>query len=239
VSIKGEKKLFDLLWSRKLEANPDQTIYAPGANLRVDKALASLQQGSRILDVGCGNGVFLLQAQRYFDEAYGVDIAAAAVSLARKNGVTADVVDLNSQDLPYQDNYFDCLVLLSTLQYFYDLDKVLNECHRVLSPSGTLLLSVPNMRALWRVVRILVQGSFPRVSLDKEGYDGGTLHYFAYSNLYELLTKNGFKVLWAHGIFCMPAFINHFPDRSFIGTIKREFFSAEVFVTAIKLSKME
>lgn len=231
---KNEKNLFDLLWKRKQGETSGQVIYTPGANLRVDKALSVLTVGGRVLDIGCGNGVFLSQAINHFDEAHGIDISETAVNLARKNGMTAEIVDLNTQILPYQDNYFDCLTILSTLQYFYDLEGVLKQCHRVLSSSGTLLISVPNMRALWRVARLLFWGSFPRVSLDVEGFDGGTLHYFAYANLHELLTKYGFKVSWAHGIFCVPAFINRLPDFGFIGAIKREFFSAETFVSAVK-----
>lgn len=217
-----------------MKENPGQASFTPGANLRVDKALNVLPKGRRILDIGCGSGAFLTQAQKRFREVYGVDISETAISLARENDIVADIVDLNSQDLPYPDEYFDCLTLLSTVQYFYDPDATLRECHRVLSPSGTILLSVPNIRAFWRLARLVILGYFPRVSLDEEGYDGGTLHYFAYANLKELLSRNGFNVLWAHGIFCVPTVLNRLPDQSIIGTIKREFFSAEIFIAAMK-----
>jgi SAM-dependent methyltransferase len=144
------------------------------------------------------------------------------------------VVDLNQDGLPFPDQYFEAVTILSTLQYFQDLYLVLGECQRVLSPSGILLLSVPNMRAFWRLGRLLLQGSFPRVSLDQEGYDGGTLHYFAFANLKQLLHETGFEVVWAHGIFCLPSFLEGFPDSSLLGKIKREFFSAEIFIMARK-----
>jgi SAM-dependent methyltransferase len=126
------------------------------------------------------------------------------------------------------------VTILSVLQYFQDLYQVLGECHRVLAPYGALVLSVPNMRAVWRVGKLLFLGTFPRVSLDKEGYDGGTLHYFAYSNLRQLLYETGFEVIWAHGIFCLPRFFERFPNKDILGKVKREFFSAEIFVMARK-----
>ena len=224
---------FNTIWQRKLERQ-STTGQSVSLNRRVEKASKVLKGGSRLLDIGCGNGELLLAVQKRYHEVYGIDIAEAALNSARKHEINVQAVDLNREDLPFPDQYFDTLTILSTLQYFQDLYFVLGECNRVLSPSGVLLLSVPNMRAFWRVGRLLLQGSFPRVSLDQEGYDGGTLHYFAYTNLKQLLYETGFEVLLAHGIFCLPRFLEGFPDGGPPGKIKREFFSAETFVMARK-----
>ena len=224
---------FNAIWQRKLEGQP--TTGPRGViNRRVEKASKVMPGGSRLLDLGCGNGELLLAVQKRYHEVYGIDIAEAALNSARKHGMNVQAVDLNREDLPFPDQYFDTLTILSTLQYFQDLYFVLGECHRVLSPSGVLLLSVPNMRSFWRIGKLLLRGSFPRVSLDQEGYDGGTLHYFAYANLKDLLYETGFEVLLAHGIFCLPRFLEGFPDGGPPGQIKREFFSAETFVMARK-----
>jgi methionine biosynthesis protein MetW len=225
---------FDRIWKRKLQKT-HSTSYAVGDNLRVDKTLSVLGSGRRVLDIGCGTGVLLFQLKERFDEIYGIDISREAVMVARKNGVQASVVDFNLQPLPYQDEFFDIVTILSTLQYFIDPEKTLSECNRVLAPKGRLMLSVPNIRAIWRIGKLLFQGSFPRVSMDAEGYDGGTLHYFAFTDLKELLHKNGFNVLQAHGIFCIPKIVARASNTGIIGWAKREFFSAEVFINAIKI----
>ena len=72
------------------------------------------------------------------------------------------------------------------------------------------------------------------MSLDEGNYDGGTLHYFALKNVVALLTLHGFEMASAKGIFCKPGFMSHFTDRGLLGRVKREFFSAEVFIKAVK-----
>lgn len=49
----------------------------------------------------------------------------------------------NAPQLP--DNVFDCIVLTQTLQFIYDFKDALKTCHRILSPGGTLLLTVPGI----------------------------------------------------------------------------------------------
>jgi methionine biosynthesis protein MetW len=228
-----DESRFDQIWKRKLRDNRS-AAYLPGENFRVDKALSVIGKGWRVLDIGCGTGILLAQLKKQSEEVHGIDISGEAVAVACQNGVHASVVDLNADLLPYEDGFFNAVTMLSTLQYFIDLDKTLRECNRVISPNGLLLLSVPNMRAYWRIGKLIFMGIFPKVSMDSEGYDGGTLHYFTFSDLKELLHKNGFVVLQAHGIFCLPQFVSRVSDVGFLGWVKREFFSAEVFISAIK-----
>lgn len=229
----ADRSNFESLWRQKLESGA-ATTYIPGANLRVDKALHVLGEGNRILDIGCGSGLLLGQLKSRFKELHGVDISREAVAVARRNGIHAVLRNLNSANLPFRAGYFDHITILSTLQYFYDMERILRECNRVLADTGTLLLSIPNMRAIWRVLRLLVLGSFPHASTDTLGYDGGTLHYFASSNLKDLLWRNGFQTVWASGVFCRPRSFEHLPDLGALGVLKREFFSAEIFVQAAK-----
>ena len=223
---------FSKIWKRRLQGAASE--YVVGANLRVDTAIRLVGQGRRLLDVGCGSGILLDQLRGRFAELYGVDVSPEAVEAARLRGIAAAVVNLNAERLPYPDLYFQAVTILSTLQYFFDPGLILQEVSRVLLPSALLLISVPNMRAFWRIGRLFLQGSFPRVSLDREGYDGGTLHYFAFTNLRQLLEANGFRVASSLGIFCLPHFLEGIGDRGPIGIIKREFFSAETFIVASK-----
>lgn len=229
-----DKVHFDKVWERKLNLDQQSFAYKPGANLRVDKALQIISPGHRLLDIGCGTGILAAQARGKFQEVYGVDIAEAAIEIAREHDVLASVVNLNAESLPYENTFFDAITILSAFQCMYDLDMILRECFRVLKPCGELLISVPNMRAVWRLFRLAVLGYFPRTSLDAVGYDGGALHYFCFRNLVELLERRGFETVDSYGIFCLPRFARHLPDRTIIGAVKREFFSAEILLKSLK-----
>lgn len=223
---------FAEVWRRKGSAGA--TDYRPGQNGRVDLALSLLSPGERLLDVACGAGLMAEQARGRFAEVHGIDIAETAVRLARERGVTASVVNLNTDPLPYADGFFDTVTLLSALQYVTDASAVLAECARVLRSGGHLLVAVPNLRAYWRLWRLGVLGVFPRTSLDEVGDDGGTLHYFTHETLVRMLRPHGFAPQSSHGLFCLPRFVDGLPDRGPLGRLKREFFSAEIMVSALK-----
>jgi|YNPBryulayer2012_1023412.scaffolds.fasta_scaffold05436_2 methionine biosynthesis protein MetW len=225
----GEKHYAEV-WGRK-----SITDYVPGSNLRVEAAANILHPGQRLLDVGCGDGILGMLVRNRFEEIYGVDISDKAIEVAQRRGIKAYKVNLNVEALPFEDNYFDSITCLATLQLIYDINTMLREFNRVLKPDGELVLTVPNMRAYWRIFKLVVLGYFPRTSLDPEGYDGGTLHYFCYRNLKDLLEKSGFKVMMRRGIFCLPRLIEKLPDRGWVGKLKAEFLSAEMLVRAVEV----
>jgi methionine biosynthesis protein MetW len=234
VSGKKDESHFDLIWQEKIKTGDSTSIYQAGDNLRIDETLKILEPGERFLDIGCGTGILAEQLKGRYQQLYGIDIASPAVEIAIRKGIQAAVLNLNESPLPFESGSIDTITMLSTLQYFYDLDFVCAEVCRVLKPSGVFILSVPNMRAFWRVVKIAIQGRFPKVSKDTFGYDGGTLHYFCYQDVLDLLKPYRLKEVWSKGIFCLPKFINHFEAGGLFGKLKMEFFSAEFLVKAVK-----
>jgi SAM-dependent methyltransferase len=225
---------FDLIWREKIKAGDSTSTYHAGDNLRIDETLKILPPGQCFLDIGCGAGILAEQVKGRYQELYGVDIARPAVEIAIQKGIQAALLNLNDSPLPFESGSIDTVTILSTLQYFSDLDSVCAEVSRVLKPSGVLVLSVPNMRAFWRIARLTWQGRFPKVSKDTFGYDGGTLHYFCYQDVVDLLKPYGLKGVWSKGIFCLPKFLNHVDPGGLFSKIKMEFFSAEFLIKAVK-----
>lgn len=229
-----DKAHFEKVWQSKQQHGQFTTAYRLGDNQRVDKTLQIIRSGQRFLDVGCGTGILALQVKAKFLEVYGVDIAEIPVQVACQQGIQASLVNLNAEPLPYADDFFDSLTILAALQLMYDPEAVIQEAFRVLKPNGELLISLPNMRTVWRVYKLAVLGRFPRTSLDTVGCDGGTLHYFCYHDIVKLLRHAGFVPTASYGIFCLPKFLRHLPDNGFLGSLKRDFFSAEILVRAMK-----
>lgn len=230
----NDEEHFASIWMGKLHRSEISQEYTPGANLRVDFCLKHLVPGEYHLDIGCGSGVLSACLKNRYLQVYGVDISEIAVNLAKEKQVQAIQRNLNYQTLPFEDQYFDAITVLSTLQYFYDIHFVLSEIRRVIKPGGILIMTIPNMRAFWRIGRLAILGSFPKVSKDQIGYDGGTIHYFCFRDIDHLLRTYGFSVCTSTGIYCIPAIMKKMPDFSILRIIKREFFSAEIALTATK-----
>jgi SAM-dependent methyltransferase len=101
----------------------------------------------RILDVGCGTGTMLSYLSRY-GRAQGIDADEEAVRFCLERGVR-NVQQVTSSILPFEDNIFELVTMLDVLEHIDDDAAMLRELHRVLRPSGMLLVSVPAYQFLW------------------------------------------------------------------------------------------
>ncbi|MEI6543270.1 MAG: 23S rRNA (guanine(745)-N(1))-methyltransferase [Methylococcales bacterium] len=103
----------------------------------------------RLLDLGCGEGYYSRQIERYCEQSHrllqhGNDIAKVAIAAAAKKQPSAQFVVASSSRLPYSDNYFDLV-----LRIFAPCDD--KEINRVLKPSSHLLTVTPGPRHLWQL----------------------------------------------------------------------------------------
>lgn len=117
-------------------------------SLRKFKVFKPLLQGMKfrnVLDAGCGDGRLAALVKDFSGaEAYGVDISKKGVAIARSFGIKAKVADI-SKKIPFEDNFFDLVICTETIEHVADPDTLLKEIYRVLSPTGTLLLTTPNL----------------------------------------------------------------------------------------------
>jgi ubiquinone/menaquinone biosynthesis C-methylase UbiE len=108
----------------------------------------SAYQGKQLLEVGCGVGIDLVRFARAGAIVTGVDLAEVAIDLARENfaqeGLAANVQTMNGETLQFEDSSFDVVYAHGVLQYTADAQKMINELHRVLRPSGEAILMVYN-----------------------------------------------------------------------------------------------
>ena len=93
-----------------------------------------LPENPKILDIGCGKGFFLydFKKMRPQTEIYGIDISKYAINNAKEE-VKDSIKFGNAISLPWEDNYFDLVVSITTLHnlYAFDLEKALKEMERV------------------------------------------------------------------------------------------------------------
>jgi 2-polyprenyl-3-methyl-5-hydroxy-6-metoxy-1,4-benzoquinol methylase len=98
----------------------------------------------RLLDVGCGQGIFLHRMQKSGWQVEGTDFDPGAADAARRRfGVEVRVGDLRS--LRYPAASFDAVTLNHVLEHLLDPLETLQECRRILKSSGILSVRTPNI----------------------------------------------------------------------------------------------
>lgn len=107
--------------------------------------LPRFQGFDRVLDIGCGNGEFLLLLQEAGHTAVGVDIDPAMVQQCREQGLTAYEADVLTW-LPSQAGQYDAIFSSNVIEHL-DAKTVLaivEQAYQALRPGGLLLMGTPN-----------------------------------------------------------------------------------------------
>ena len=143
-----------------------------------------------ILDAGCGSGYSteLILKEFHPEELVAFDIMPEQVALAKKRGLPATLFigDIKSTGLP--SNKYDATFVFGMLHHVSGWKSALREMHRVLKPSGWLLIEEPDKRAIDDAERYL------RIHHPKESR-------FGWSELTEELEEVGFSVLESRTIY--------------------------------------
>jgi methionine biosynthesis protein MetW len=159
---------------------------------------ALVPAGSRVLDLGCGDGAMLDYLQRERGcSGYGIEIADANVHACVKRGV--DVIQLNLDEglSMFDDATFDVVLQIDTLQHLRNTEKMLQETARV----GRIgILSFPNF-AHWPNRLRIASGRMPVTrALPYEWYDTPNIRVTTHADFEVLARKNGLDILESFGL---------------------------------------
>lgn len=191
------------------------------------QALAWLvPDASTVLDVGCGDGLFLRLLKQHGIQGSGVDISPVAVQACRESGLEAVVADFAAGELPPFSGRR--AVILDVLEHVYDPAPLLRAlADRV----EELIISVPNFSSLPARLQVL-RGRVPENNTPRKGH----VYWYTASVLTQVLGKAGWKIeAWA---------VNPpWGDRPYVGRIMRRLaalypglFSLSLLVKARKKS---
>jgi methionine biosynthesis protein MetW len=159
---------------------------------------ALVPKGSRVLDLGCGTGELLahLQAERGCT-GYGVELDDANLLDCVQRGVNALQLNLEDGLSIFEDQSFDVVLQLETLQHLRNTELMLRETARV----GRIgIVSFPNF-AHWPNRLQVMLGRMPvtRV-LPYEWYDTPNIRVGTYADFEVLARKNRLRILDSFGI---------------------------------------
>lgn len=106
--------------------------------------------GRKVLDIACGTGTWLVDLARRGASTSGIDISSRAVEQCRYRLPDADIREGVAEQLPFEDDSFDLVTCLGSLEHFLDQPRALHEMRRVARSDATLLILVPNAGFLTR-----------------------------------------------------------------------------------------
>lgn len=144
--------------------------------------------GKRLLDVACGDGPLLSKSAQREIESFGIDFSAVALRSATTQLPDSRFALSNGENIPYADNSFDYVTNIGSLEHYELLEQGCQEMARVLKPSGTAMILLPNMFGmLWNVQYVKHTGDVCD--------DGQPLQRYATPGAWHrLLEANGFVV---------------------------------------------
>ena len=154
--------------------------------------------GSRVLDLGCGNGELLDHLRRHRGcRGFGVEIADANIVECVKRDVKVLQLNLEEGLALFEDQSFDVVLQLDTLQHLRNTEKMLRETARV----GRIgVVSFPNF-AHWPNRFAVLRGRMPVTkTLPYQWYDTPNIRVGTFADFEVLARKNGLRVLESFGM---------------------------------------
>lgn len=163
--------------------------------LRADQALIAdwIRPGSRILDLGCGDGRLLAALQReHGASGYGVEIDPDNIVKCIANGVNVVHSNLDDGLSDFDDDSFDYVVMTQTIQAVRYPQRLLHEMLRI-GREG--IVTFPNM-GHWKCRLQLVFGKMPVTRhLSSTWYNTANIHICTIDDFEDLCVSENFEVL--------------------------------------------
>jgi SAM-dependent methyltransferase len=112
-----------------------------------DRRLALIREyapleGRRILDVGCGLGMYVKKMRAFSEEVYGVDVDPEKVAEASRTLPNIHLAP--AEKLPFSDGFFDMVLLHEVIEHVEDDRQAIREAHRVIKREGRIVIFAPN-----------------------------------------------------------------------------------------------
>ena len=155
-------------------------------------------RGSRVLDLGCGNGELLAHLrERRGCTGYGIELADEGVLACTRRGVNVIQLNLEEGLALFDDRSFDVVLQLDTLQHLRNTERMLRETARV----GRIgVVSFPNF-AHWPNRVSVALGRMPVTrTLPYEWYDTPNIRVGTHADFEVLARKNGLHILESFGL---------------------------------------
>jgi methionine biosynthesis protein MetW len=162
----------------------------PGARVDLLMIADMVEPGSRVLDVGCGDGALLkILAETRSVDARGIELSRDGVANCVTHGLAVIQGDADTDLVDYPDDSFDYVILSQTIQATRNPRRVLEQMLRI---GRRAIVSFPNF-GHWRVRRdLLLKGRMPVTeNLPDAWYETPNIHFCTIHDFYDLVKDIG------------------------------------------------
>lgn len=105
----------------------------------------------KILDIGAGSGHSLLPLKMAgWNNLWAIDIVDFNRGVFEKNKINFSKVDLESEAIPFEDNFFDVVLSFHVIEHIKNSDNYLGEINRVLKKGGIFIVVTPDWRKQYK-----------------------------------------------------------------------------------------
>lgn len=130
-----------------LASSQEYNVFTDEANNKIIhtlETLLALAPGARLLDLGCGSGIFtqLLKARGY--DCIGLDLSQKLLGLGKKATPSIPYIQADVEALPFATNSVDYVILSCLLHHLPNPERCAQEVSRVLKPNGKFVAFDPN-----------------------------------------------------------------------------------------------
>jgi len=184
-NVARHRRLFEFYNECGEKYPQSKLLYKSGAAIIRAKYLRNLLKGEALtLDLGCGDGYY----KPHIENHVGADIAIGYLKRFKGKRVWT-----MAQKLPFKDKCFELVFISEVLEHIWERKMVLDECYRVLTDKGRLIISVPFRRKEKQAFKIQRNWSLLKnygITFNPYVHGGFTLEYTK-----KLLAESRFQLI--------------------------------------------
>ena len=155
--------------------------------------------GKNIFDMGCGYGTTTSQITALGYNCIGIDYDTSAINAAKKRFPNCTFQFANAEVLPFEDGYFDTIILRDALHHFYreaNFEKVKSEILRVSKKKSRIIFFDPNINFILKTMRKISfhqdqECNFETAVEIMKGFDYKIIHS-SFNTIYSLPLSGGY-----------------------------------------------
>ncbi|MBU4140145.1 MAG: class I SAM-dependent methyltransferase, partial [Euryarchaeota archaeon] len=158
------------------------------------KIYEQIPHGSRVLEIGCADGRLanMLTIKKKC-KVYCVEKDHAMACIARGKCEQMLNIDIESTALPFDNGFFDCMIMGNVLEHMVEPEKVLKDIRKYLSDDSFLIYSVPSI-VNWHSRLTIFFGKFEYA--DRGVFDRTHLHFYNLNSAKKLASDAGYRIEW-------------------------------------------